>query len=221
MGSIDEVALSAEQAKSKVDEVVLGMLGIQNKQRAASVLDTKLRKSYIFLDNASQQLVKQSAKVREERQTKRSFIGWSNTQCQKAGLRKLPKKIALQDLIPLHQSWNDYARRLLGACQGKAKVAQQRVATMDLQGAYIKIIRSGSPTFVGLHGVILLESLNALHLALLPQASQRQSQRAEESSTMAKVVVVPKEGKTFALAIDDNIVMVQGDLIKGRQLPLV
>ncbi|CAM9111134.1 unnamed protein product, partial [Phaeothamnion confervicola] len=79
----------------------------------------------------------------------------------------------------------------------------QRLATADLQGAYMRVARAAAASYIGVAGVVIRETVNTFELVTPPPRSRCKTVR--------------KQGCVFELAVGDCICSLQGSLMVGRQ----
>lgn len=80
------------------------------------------------------------------------------------GLLEIPKEQAKWDIyVPLHNLWLGYMREILGVGQGKAPYANPIssgpiLASADMHGAMLEVVRSRCVSRVGLKGIVVRDS---------------------------------------------------------------
>lgn len=132
------------------------------------------------------------------------------------GVYEIPKSQRKWALYTgLHALWCDYIREVLGVtAEGKMvktlvpDVAGPLIASADLHGAYVTVVRSGCVGRVGARGVVVRDTRHTMEII----------------TRKDKLVVVPKEGSVFEVkvplvgTVEDD----EGDAATEKQIkPLV
>ncbi|KAL1140495.1 hypothetical protein AAG570_000427 [Ranatra chinensis] len=129
-----------------------------------------------FPISKERQIVKKRA-YRKGRQKRQTGCQLTSTRRRELGLHKLSRSgLKFTDLLPIHAIWVDYMRTYLGLDEFSKKkwykVLHISIWTLfskllwkaDYHGAYISVIRSLCPSFVGLEGILVMEMRNVFKI---------------------------------------------------------
>lgn len=102
-------------------------------------------------------------------------------------------KISYEDARKLNELWNLYVDEIIRVTNSN-ELSLETVAELDLNGAYIEIHKSYCATYLGLKGIVLLETLNAFRIVTLKD----------------KLLTILKNKSIFILTIKDKSYYLHG-----------
>ncbi|KAF8252800.1 hypothetical protein K440DRAFT_594366 [Wilcoxina mikolae CBS 423.85] len=120
----------------------------------------------------------------------------------------ISRKLSYATFIPLHNLWLSYAQTL-AAMGGGAPAMAGRLASGDLHGALVEVVRSRAVDRVGIRGIVIKETRGVLEVV---------TEKDEWK------IVIPKEFTSFRITIpprDEDRVLGRGDMVfelQGNQM---
>jgi len=140
-----------------VSDLVASVIG--KGHDTTEVWTQKVRDKVLALDNVKEprSLTKREEMQRQKLRAKKRSKMIKAKEKREKNMLKMPEDALKYELyIPLHTMWKDYLAATLNNSKGSALTA--KILKADMHGCCIKVIRSKCPSFVGLEGIVLLET---------------------------------------------------------------
>ncbi|KAF8534029.1 Rof/RNase P-like protein [Trichophaea hybrida] len=119
----------------------------------------------------------------------------------------IPRKLSYATFIPLHNLWLSYAQTL-ATMGGGAPAMAGRLASGDLHGALVEVVRSRAVDRVGICGIVIKETRGVLEVV----TEKDESKMIPKEFTLFRVAIPPK---------DEDRVLGRGDMVfelQGNQM---
>ncbi len=112
----------------------------------------------VYIDK-SHKFIKEEDKRKREIEKKRKRDNKLTSREKKSlNIYDIPKEAHKFELfLPLSELWQEYIDKLKS--QGEANF-EQKLIKADFHGAYFTIIQSKNPSFIGVHGILVQETLS-------------------------------------------------------------
>jgi len=87
---------------------------------------------------------------------------------KKLGLQKLPKNLKYKSFVKLHKAWNEYIETFLNldisTSAPNQDILHTHLAKADYTGCLLMVTRSKCPSYIGVKGIVILETKNTLKI---------------------------------------------------------
>jgi ribonuclease P protein subunit POP4 len=159
-------------------------------------------------------LAAQKSKYKNKKPPRKSKKALSASEKRSLGLYRLPKKGMLySSFLPLHSLWRGYMGELLDLPSLEAGgwepnlneeprqlQLQIRLCRADLHGAMVKVSAAHCPSYVGLEGIVVMETKNTLQII----------------SDDNRLRYIPKLGSNFSFKVKDYLFTLPGSSIDSK-----
>eukprot|EP00898_Chlorokybus_atmophyticus_P004544 jgi/Chlat1/5090/Chrsp33S05018 len=109
-------------------------------------------------------------------------------------LHDMPAELCRHEIYqPLQAIWEEYAQDLLQGCSDESALLS-RLMVMDRHGAVLRLTHARQPTYVGLEGIVVMETACTFRLV----------------TKHNKLQVVPKQGAVFEMQVGLRTVVLYG-----------
>jgi len=179
-GSSSTTAKTTNSAEQTYQDAVASKV-IALDTTTSAVERAKAKRSHaksVRSQDASGQAPAVTSKKRKREEVKR----------RKIPLAELEKNLKYADFLALNQMWREYIATLRGSLAATSPVFAEKLIRADFHGALVKVVRSTSPTAVGLQGIVLIETRNTFRVI----------------TTANKVKTFSKAGSVFACEVDND-----------------
>uniref|UniRef100_A0A7S0RUB3 Uncharacterized protein n=1 Tax=Pyramimonas obovata TaxID=1411642 RepID=A0A7S0RUB3_9CHLO len=210
----------AEPLKCTPTEFLDNMLTQLMETNPTRVIDARAQIAYrlqdkagtLLLDNPSSKFNIESAKEKSRRDQQlknkqhlpKPLMGAHERRNLK--LQKLPSDLCEYSLYePLHDKWCEYVEQLLSNAPGVMSSDTEclpQLATVDLHGSQMRVVRSKEPSRVGVEGLVVMDTCKTFHII----------------SRENRLHVVPKTGSIFEMKFKNRRFAIHGNnLVVAQQ----
>jgi len=121
---------------------------------------------------------------------------FSKTKLRRLGIikdKKVPQRLKYQDFVDVHSLWNSYVADLCRFDKDTTEI-QRKLNSMDLHGAFLKVVGSNCSSYEALEGIVIKETKNTFAIVTtrnitktIPKAETTFDIKLENPSGMLRI----------------------------------